>query len=119
MPFTIHLDGVFFSIIFLHMKKSVLILACCLIWCFLGQLNAQTDSSFKPSGRWNVLLFGDYSYKLHADSLNRGISQYSGVPKTFSNFQIRRFYLGYNYDISQNFTSEFLLAYEDGGGATA
>ncbi len=81
--------------------------------------NAQTDSSFKPSGKFSSQVFGDYSYKILADSLNRGVGQYSGVPKTFSNFQLRRFYLGYNYNISQTFTAELLLAYEDGGGASA
>lgn len=64
-------------------------------------------------------MFGDYMYKFHADALSRGIGQYSGVPKAFSNFQLRRFYFGYNYDISPIFTTEFLLAYEDGGGASA
>lgn len=78
-----------------------------------------TDSSFKPSGKFTSLVFGDYSYKVHADSANRGVGQYSGVPKAFSNFQIRRLYLGYNYDISQTFRADVLLAYEDGGGTSA
>ncbi len=80
---------------------------------------AQTDSTFKPSGKFSSLVFGDYSYKIHADSLNRGVGQYSGLAKAFSNFQLRRFYLGYNYDISTTFAAEVLIAYEDGGGGSA
>jgi len=88
--------------------------------CFcVKEMYAQTDSTFKPSGKFSMVLFGDYMYKLHADALNRGISQYSAVPKSFSNFQLRRLYFGYNYDISPAFTTEFVLAYEDGGGASA
>ena len=35
--------------------------------------------------------------------------------KDFSSFEFRRIYLGYDYDISEKFTAQFLLAYE---GAT-
>ncbi|MDP4220423.1 MAG: hypothetical protein Q8916_10380 [Bacteroidota bacterium] len=103
------------------MKTSITTFCCCLALLVIHTSAGygQTDTSFKPSGKLNLLLFGDYSYKLHADSANRGLGQYSGVPKAFANFQIRRFYLGYNYDLSPNFTTEFLLAYEDGGGASA
>ena len=76
------------------------------------------DSTFSPGGKLNAQFFGDYYYKIHADSANRGVGQYSGVPKNFQNYQIRRVYLGYNYDISKTFTTEFLLAYEEGSGAS-
>jgi len=59
-------------------------------------------------------LFGDYYFKSHADSLNRGGSnQYSGIPTNRNSFQIRRIYVGYDYNISNKFSSELLLAAED------
>ena len=51
---------------------------------------------------------------LHNDSLNRGgNNQYSGIPKGRNEFQFRRIYLGYDYNISQKFSAELLLAAED------
>lgn len=81
---------------------------------------AQSDSAFKPSGKFSAQFFSDYYYKVHADSLGRGSNQYSGagVPKDYSNFEVRRVYLGYNYDISPDFTTEFLLAYEGNNDAS-
>src|SRR5204862_351369 len=52
----------------------------------------------------------------------RGINQYSKVPKDMNMFQFRRVYLGYNYEITERFAAEFLLASEDymvGGDLTA
>jgi hypothetical protein len=77
-----------------------------------------SDSSFKAgsanSGRLWGYMFGDYYYKGHSDSLNRGGSnQYTGIPKTRSAFQFRRIYLGYDYNITNKFSAELLLAAED------
>jgi len=78
------------------------------------QEKSKGDSSFKPSGKLWGMSFLDYYYKAHADSLNRGTgNQYSGIEKGRNAFQIRRVYLGYTYEISQNFTAEILLAGED------
>jgi len=72
------------------------------------------DTTFKPGGQLWGYAFGDFSYKAHADSLNRGgANQYSGVPAGRTAFQFRRIYLGYNYNISPRFSAEFLLAAED------
>ena len=58
--------------------------------------------------------FGDYYYKSHADALNRGGSnQYSGIPQDRNAFQLRRVYLGYDYNFSKKFSAELLLAAED------
>ena len=75
---------------------------------------AKPDSTFKPSGKLWGYVFGDFYYKDHADSFNRGGSnQYSNIEKTRNAFQIRRAYLGYNYEITQKFAAELLLAAED------
>lgn len=76
------------------------------------------DSAFKAgvpnSGRIWGYAFGDYAYKSHKDSLNRGGSnQYTGIPKDRSTFQFRRIYLGDDYNISKKFGVELLLAAED------
>lgn len=93
-------------------------------------LNAQTSQTgsdspsteFKPSGKVWGYVFGDYYVKTHADSLGRGKSQYAGksYPKDFNAFAFRRIYLGYDYNISEKFSTEFLLTHEgdvtDGSG---
>ena len=77
-----------------------------------------SDSAFKAgspnSGRLWGYAFGDFAYKGHKDSLNRGGSnQYTGIPKNRNTFQFRRIYLGYDYNISKKFSAELLLAAED------
>jgi len=66
------------------------------------------------SGRLWGYTFGDFAYKGHSDSLNRGGSnQYTGIPQSRTTFQFRRIYLGYDYNISKKFSAELLLAAED------
>lgn len=77
-----------------------------------------SDSAFKSgaanSGRLWGYVFGDYYYKSHNDSLNRGgNNQYSGIPANRNAFAFRRIYLGYDFNISQKFSAELLLAAED------
>lgn len=67
---------------------------------------------FKPSGKVYGYAFGDYYYKLHADSSLRGNMQYAGLPETSNAFEMRRVYLGYEYNIAENVTSDVLLSYE-------
>lgn len=77
--------------------------------------NANTVTpEFKPSGRVWGYAFGDYYLKTHADSLNRGKTQYAGklYPKDFNAFDFRRIYLGYSYNISEDFSTELILAHE-------
>lgn len=79
-----------------------------------AQEKPAADSTFKPSGKIWGYAFGDYYYKAHADSLNRGgANQYTGIEQGRNAFQIRRVYLGYTYDISPKFSAEVLLAGED------
>jgi hypothetical protein len=88
----------------------------------LGSATAQyvwnSDSAFRAgapgSGRIWGYVFGDFYYKGHSDSLNRGgNNQYTGIPQGRNAFQFRRLYLGYDYNLSQKFSAELLLAAED------
>ncbi|MGZ4033391.1 MAG: hypothetical protein ACXVP4_00895 [Bacteroidia bacterium] len=91
-------------------------------------------AEFKPSGKVWGYVFGDYAFKTHADSLgsagNNNSSanaltningrkvaantQYSGLPTNFNSFNLRRIYLGYDYNISERFSASVLLAHESG-----
>jgi len=76
------------------------------------------DSAFAAgvpnSGKLSTLVFGDYYYKAHSDSLNRGgKAQYTGIPQSRTAFQFRRIYLGYDYNITKDFSAELVLALED------
>lgn len=76
--------------------------------------------SFISKGQLWGCAFGDYAFKAHADTVGGGRggnNQYTKVPKDNGSFEFRRIYLGYNYDISPKFTTEFLLAYEDNNAA--
>ncbi len=83
-----------------------------------AQYLLNNDSAFKAgtpnSGRLWGYAFGDYYYKAHSDSFNRGgKAQYTGIPQGRTAFQFRRIYLGYDYNISAKFSAELLLAMED------
>ncbi|HXC06203.1 MAG TPA: hypothetical protein VNZ86_15705, partial [Bacteroidia bacterium] len=103
-----------------------------------GALNAQTTTpapastdEFKPSGSVWGYVFGDFAFKAHNDTLGRGAGnvQYKGTSSLNSNnvagpsnpvpanvqsnaFQIRRAYLGYDYQITKNFSASAVLANE-------
>jgi hypothetical protein len=108
------------------MKKSFYLV--CLLSLVISSVCAQKkttpDTSFKPAGKLWGYTFGDFYYKAHSDSLNRGgANQYTGIEAGRNAFQIRRAYLGYNYEIHPKFSAELLLAAEDNmvnsGGATS
>ncbi|MBI4931549.1 MAG: hypothetical protein HY841_12340 [Bacteroidetes bacterium] len=73
---------------------------------------SQDKSEFKPSGKLWGVAFGDYYFKQHADSASRGNVQYSGMSANSNSFEFRRIYLGYDYNISEKFSTELLVAYE-------
>lgn len=78
------------------------------------EVKAAEDTSFKPVRRLWGYAFGDLYYKGHGDALNRGGSnQYTGIAQNRNGFQMRRIYLGYDYDINKKFSAEILLAAED------
>ncbi|MDQ2719265.1 MAG: hypothetical protein M3Z26_05825 [Bacteroidota bacterium] len=80
----------------------------------LAQDSTKTKSDFKPSGKIWGLAFGDYAYKFHADSAQRGSVQYSKLAKDYNSFNIRRIYFGYDYQFTPNISSQLLLAHESG-----
>jgi hypothetical protein len=87
-----------------------------------AQFVSNSDSAFKAgspnSGQLWGYAFADFYYKGHTDTLNRdGGNQYKGIPKDRNAFQIRRVYLGYNYNITKKFSTELLL--EGANGATS
>lgn len=106
------------------MKKTTFILlgVLCLIAITRQEANAQyllsSDSAFKAgtpmTGHLWGYTFGDYIYKGHSDALNRGgANQYSGMAKNTNEFDFRRIYLGYDFNINNKFSTELLLAAED------
>ncbi len=100
------------------MRKTILKAGIfCSLLSLAGAANAQmadTTAEFKPGGKLWGYAFGDYAYKGATDDAGRGGSnQYTKVPLNTNEFQWRRIYLGYNYDISKKFSAEFLLAAED------
>jgi hypothetical protein len=102
--------------VFTSFRKAILIIPI-LLTAMLANVQAQTsstDTTFKPSGKLWGLAFGDYYYKAHEDILNRGgANQYTNIEKGRNAFQFRRILLGYSYDITKQFTAEFVVAAED------
>ncbi len=133
----------------MKMKKLTILTAIAAI-TFLGvnttTLKAQDNGDFKPSGNLWGYVFGDYAYKTHNDTMQRGGGnvQYKGTSALSSGnaiqaypanatpaqiaatneanamaisnqtnaFQLRRVYLGYDYDFARNFTAQVVLANE-------
>ena len=91
-------------------------IAFCLpgLFCFFFTTAQQKNNAaeIKSSGRLWGLAYIDYAVKVHADSLKRGSTQYSNIPKNFSSFDLRRVYLGYDYTFNEKFSAELLLAHE-------
>jgi hypothetical protein len=98
-------------------KKLLFGILCSSFLLLNATAKAQDSTQFKPSGKVWGYAFGDYSFKAHGDTVGGngrgGSNQYTGVAQNQSLFQLRRVYLGYNYDISKKFSAEFLLAAED------
>ncbi len=91
--------------------------------------NPDVPGTWKSQRRVWGYTFGDFYYDAHADndivsstglpeggagalSKRGGETNYAGVPTYRNAFQFRRVYLGYDYDITQKFKAEFLLASE-------
>jgi hypothetical protein len=91
-----------------------------IIACLEGPAFAQdTTQTFKPYGVIGGLFFGDFAYKIKADSLKRGNVEYSNIDAPESFFNIRRLYISYDYFISPKFTSQIVLTYEGQTAATS
>lgn len=73
------------------------------------------NAKFKPVGKLWGQVFSDVIYKDHADSAGRGAGlnlQYANTAQGASAFDLRRVYLGYDFNISEKFAVELLLAHE-------
>lgn len=91
---------------------AFLLFFCLLSINAMSQDSTKTKEEFKASGKIWGYAFGDYAYKLHADSAQRGNVQYSKLPKDYNSFNFRRIYLGYDYQFTPNISSQLLLAHE-------
>lgn len=89
-----------------------IIFLCLASFTTIAQDTTKTKEEFKPSGKLSGYAFGDYAYKIHADSALRGNVQYSKLKKDYNSFNFRRIYLGYDYQFTPNISSQFLLAHE-------
>jgi hypothetical protein len=96
------------------MKKQLIF-----ILLFITTLSAfgQSDTTrakveFKPSGKLWGYAFGDFLYKGYTNKFGMTNTQYGSTAKDFTSFEFRRIYLGYDYNISEKFSTQLLLAYE-------
>ncbi len=101
-------------------KKILLILIIISQFVFI---NAQeTDSVFKPNGKFSGQIFGDYFYKISSDTIGNfkdtdgnpvnpkwGNSEYAQIDEGFNAFSIRMAQFGYDYNFSPKIASTFLL----------
>jgi len=98
------------------MRYLFFILICCFILVNTATAQEKEDATFKPSVKVWGLIFGDFEYRPHSDSLLRGTTQYAGIsypdPKNFSSFDIRRIYLGGDFIFTNKISGELLLANE-------
>ena len=108
--------------------KALPILVLIMIMIINSEASAQNSaaSDFKPSGNVWGMVFGDYYWKQHSDSAGRGgknvqysptVSNAPGINgvagSTGANaFQIRRAYLGYDYNITAKISASLVLANE-------
>ncbi len=95
------------------MKKllTIMFLALFVNVSFYGQ----TDKE-KPKGKVQGEFFGDYYYKVQADtgSTLEGPGQYQKRIKEANGFEIRRFNFGYEYAFNPTFSARLMLEGNDG-----
>jgi hypothetical protein len=94
------------------MKKQLLFILLFLVSLNVFSQKDTTKVEFKPSGKLGGYAFGDFLYKAHTNSFNMSNTQYGSTAKDFTSFEFRRIYLGYDYDISEHFAAQLLMAYE-------
>lgn len=96
------------------LQLSIFALVVSLVSSFAQEQNA---------GRVHGYVFGDYFYKLGGNNQQVTGSQYSKTQKDFQAFEFRRLYLYYDHDLSESFSTQFLLegndkTFEKGGKHT-
>jgi len=93
-------------------KKIILLAVFISFFSISSSAQDSTNKEFHPSGKIWGYAFGDYAYKIHADGTERGTVQYSKLPKNYNSFNFRRVYLGYDYHLSPNVSTQLILAHE-------
>lgn len=101
----------------MKIRKLVQVLNSCFIASLfiLSSLSSVAQDTLNRRGHLYGLMFGDFYYKAHVDSMKRGTNQYAGIPAGKNAFDFRRIYLGYRYDISSRFTANLLMESTYGG----
>jgi len=76
---------------------------------------APHESPDSTRGHFWGYMFGSYFDKVHADTLGRGNTQYSGstLEKGSNEFSLERVYLGYDYFFNAQFSVHAVMAYEE------
>ncbi len=98
--------------------KNVAFFFCAFILMSVIHAHAQDTSKavFKPSVKVHGMIFGDFEYRPHSDSLLRGTTQYAGIsypsPINYSSFDVRRIYIGADFVFSKHVSGSILLANE-------
>lgn len=77
-----------------------------------GEVISQEKNEFKPSGKVWGMVFGDIYYKAGGDTTGSFICEYTKTEVYKNAFDFRRIYLGFNYDISERFSTEFIAAFD-------
>lgn len=74
-------------------------------------LFSQEKEEFKPSGKMLVDVFGDYYYKMQADTGSNlsGGGEYQKTKKDYNAFAFRRVYVGYEYNFTEKFYAKVML----------
>ncbi len=102
------------------MKKlsGILILVVFLISGLKAQ---ESKSDFKPGGKVFGQVFGDYFYKVGStdvDSLLGGKGEYKKKALNDNAFSLRRVYLGYSYQFTENIAAKVMFESSDGNQIT-
>jgi len=75
-------------------------------------LSQEQKEGFKPFGKVWGMVFGDIFYKAAGDTTGSFVGEYTKTDVYKNAFDFRRIYLGFNYEISEKFSSEFIAAFD-------
>jgi hypothetical protein len=99
---------IFFSLVALLALPSV-------VKAQASGMQTTTPEEFKPSGAFTMQFFADYYYQLASDTAALGSKGYYEPNARFAQaFDIRRVYLGYDYNFTKNIAAQLLLSHENG-----
>ena len=118
------------------MKQLLTALCLTVVAAFVStsaHAQAAADAPFVPSGKLSMQFFADYNYWLNADTATgakghvpagktyyvpvdpQNLDGQGGINQRYSStFDLRRVYLGYDYQFSKNVSAQLLLSHENG-----